>query len=112
MQADRVNPGDLDTLITVQAFSQVRGSQGQKSKTYTTYRKVWAQVTPATSEAVSDGNYEATTTVTVTLYKITELTTRWRLIINGVSYEITSIDTLSRWSPYCVITARTISNNG
>ena len=108
MQNNRVNPGELDTKITVQAVSQTRGDQGQKSRSFVTYGEVWAKVEPLTDESVSDDNYEAVTSVSVTLYKIPALTTRWRLVIGGVPYEIASIDPISRYSAFNILTARTI----
>lgn len=108
MENNRVNPGELDTLITVQSVSQSRGNQGQKSRSFVTYGRVWAKIDPLTDESVSDDNYAAVTTVTVTLYKIPALTTRWRLVIDDVFYEILSIDPISRWSAFNILTAQTI----
>lgn len=108
MENNRINPGELDTKITVQSVSQTRGGEGQKSRAFVTYGDVWAKVEPLTDESVSDDNFEAVTTVSVTLYKIPALTSRWRLLISGVPYEIVSIDPISRWSAFNVLTARTI----
>ena len=109
MQNERYNPGDLDTRITVLSVTQTRGDQGQKTKAASVYGDVFAQVIPTTDDFVSDDNYEALTTVSVKIYKIPALQTQWRLRIDGVEYEITGIDPISRWSPFCVLTARTIS---
>lgn len=108
MENGRYNPGELDTRITVLSVAQTRGTEGQKTKAQQTYGDVFAKVTPVTDDFVSDGNYEALTTVSVLLYKIPTMTTRWRLLIGGVVYEITAIDPISRWSPFCSVTARTI----
>jgi head-tail adaptor len=109
MQNERYNPGELDTRITVLSVTQTRGDQGQKTKAPSVYGDVFAKVTPSTDDFVSDDNYEALTTVSVLIYKIPALQTQWRLRIDGVEYEITGIDPISRWSPFCVLTARTIS---
>lgn len=109
MQNDRFNPGELDTRITVLSVAQSLGDEGQKQKTPSVYGDVLAQVVQSTDDFVSDDNYEALTTVSVKIYKIPNLTTRWRLRIDGIEYEIIAVDPISRWSPVCVLTARTIS---
>ena len=109
MENGAYNPGELDTLITVLSTTQTLGTEGQKTKAQSTYGDVYAKVSPITDDFVSDENYEALTTVSVLLYKISTMTTQWRLIIGGITYEIIAIDPISRWSPFCSVTARTIS---
>lgn len=108
MENGRYNPGELDTRITVLSVSQTRGTQGQKTKAQNIYGDVFARVSPITDDFVSDENYEALTTVSVLMYKIPSMSTQWRLSIGGVVYEIIGIDPISRWSPFCSVTARTI----
>lgn len=109
MENGRYNPGELDSRITVLSVTQSRGTQGQKKTTTATYGEVYAKVTPVTDDFVADDNYEALTTVTVLMYKIPAMTTRWELVIDGIKHSIISIDPISRWSPFCNVTARTIS---
>ncbi len=108
MEANRINIGELDTMITVVAITQTIGAQGQKKRTTSTYGQVWAKLEPLTDETVSDDNLEAVTSMQVTIYKIPSLTTRWQLVIDNVSYEIRSIDPISRWSPFCTLSINTI----
>ena len=108
MENGRYNPGELDTRITVLSVTQTRGTQGQRTKSPAVYGDVFAKVTPVTNDFLSDENYEALTTVTVLMYKIPAMSTQWRLSIGGVEYEIIGIDPISRWSPFCTVTARTI----
>lgn len=108
MEENRINIGGLDTMVTVVAVAQTIGNEGQKQITTSTFGKVWAHLDPLDDEAVSDDNLEATTSVAVTIYKIKNLTTRWQLIIEGVTYRIRSIDPISRWSPFCTLTASTV----
>ena len=108
MENNRVNPGELDTLITVQSVTQTIGERGQKKTTVTKYADVYAKLDRMITEAVDDDNLESGETVDVTMYKIPTLTTRWRLVISGVPYEITAIDPISRYSAFNVITAKTI----
>ncbi len=102
------NIGDMDTIITVQSVTQTIGERGQKKVTVTKYADVYAKVDRRTNERVDDGNLEAGESVEVLMYKIPELTSRWRLLIDDVPYEIVSIDPISRISNLNVITARTI----
>lgn len=102
-----VNIGELDTLITVLATYQERGPEGQKRIRTGEYGKVYAKVERASDEFVTDGNLESQTSVSVTIYKIPGLTLRWKLVIDGATYEIRSIDPISRLSNFCIITAQT-----
>lgn len=102
------NPGQLDTLITVLAVTQSRGAQGQKQTTTSVYSQVYAHLEPETNEMVSDDNLEASTTMAVTIYGIPEMTTRWKLVIKGVTYEIVSIDRQDRLSHYYTLSVKTI----
>ena len=102
------NPGKLDKLITVLSVTPSRGAQGQKKVTTATYGRVYAHVEPVTDEMVSDDNLEASTTMAVTIYKIPSMTTRWKLLIDGVTYEITSIDRQDRLSNYYTVSVKTI----
>ena len=108
MENSKINPGEFDTKVNVVSVTQSLGPQGQKRRTVESCGDVWALVEPLTDEMVADDNFESATSVRVTMYKIAGLTTRWQLVIAGVTYEIRSIDPIERWSPYFVLTARTI----
>jgi len=105
----RSNIGELDTLVTVQSCTIGRGDRGQKTYTFTEHSKVWAKVDRVTDEFVGNSNLESSRKLTVTIYKIADLTTRWRLLVGGVPYEITSIDSISRFSPLCQLTVGAIN---
>lgn len=108
MEEHRINIGELDTLITLVEVTQTIGTQGQKQRTESDYAEVFAYIEPLTDEMVSDDNLEARTSLSVTIYKVPRLNTRWLLRIDGVPYEIRSIDPISRWSTLCTLTAYTI----
>lgn len=103
-----INIGDLDTLITVQSVTQTLGDKGQKKVVVAKYADVYAKLDRRINESVEDGNLEAGEVIDVAMYKIPELTTRWRLLISDVSYEIISIDPISRLSSLNIVTVRTI----
>ena len=102
------NIGEMDTLITVQKVVQTLGDKGQKRVTVTKHSDVFAKLSRRTNETIDDGNLESGEVIDVLMYKIPALTTRWRLLINGVPYEITGIDPIDRFSSLNIVTVRTI----
>lgn len=105
---NRINIGELDTLVIVQSVTQTRGARGENQTTFTEYSKVYAKVEKVTSEMVNDENLEAGRSISLTIYKIPALSTRWRIVISGTPYEIRSIDTISRISPLCTLSLAAI----
>lgn len=105
---NRVNIGELDTLVTVQKAVITTGKQGNKKMSFSTHSKVWAKIERNINEMVSNGNLEEGNSIEMTCYKIAELTTRWRVIVGGIPYEVTAIDPISRVSPLNVLTLRAI----
>ena len=105
---NRVNIGELDTLVTFYSVERTIGDQGQKTVRRTQHCRLFAKLEPLTDEYVSDDNLEARTGMTVTTYKVPGMNTRMELEIGGVPYEIKGIDPIDRMSPFCIITASTI----
>ena len=105
----RFNLGQLDTLVTVKKGTQSTGSQGEKKFTYIFFRDVYAKVERNVSEIVANTNLEEGDYVQLTIHKIPELTTRWRIVLEGRDYEITGIDPISRVSPVCVLSIHSIN---
>lgn len=103
-----VNIGTLDTLVTVQKCVISYGSEGGKTYTFTDFRDVYGNVDRRISEQVSIGNLEDGDYIALTIYKIPELTTRWRVKIDGQAYEITAIDLIERISPFCTLTLHAV----
>ena len=56
------------------------------------------------SENVTNTNLEQGVDITLTIYKVAALTTRWRVVVEGKAYEVTGIDPISRVSPLCHLT--------
>lgn len=106
---NKINIGELDTLVTIQSVTQTRGSQAEVIETFTDIAKVYAKVDRRVSESVNDDNLESGRRIALTIYKIHNLSTRWRVIIGGVPYEILSIDDISRISPLCTLTLGSIA---
>lgn len=101
---NKINIGELDTLVTIQSCELTIGHQGQKTKVFADKGKVWAKVERNVDETIGESNLEAGQSILLTCYKIAGLTTRWRVLVEGKPYEIRSIDPVSRVSPLNILT--------
>lgn len=99
-----INIGELDTLVIIQRCVTTQGAQGNKKTEYFEHSKVWAKVERNVNEMVSNSNLEESNSIELTCYKIPELTVRWRVIVDGIPYDITAIDPISRVSPLNILT--------
>lgn len=104
MESALTNIGELDTRIIVQECVITTGAVAQKRYTFGNDRVVWAKLTRNIDESVVLGNLDQQSSVTATIYKIDGMTTRWRVLIDGVPYSITAIDPISRYSRLCRLT--------
>lgn len=105
---NNINIGELDTLVTVQRCSIELGAQGNKRMVYSDHSRVWAKVERNINEMVSNNNLEEDNSIELTLYKIPGLDRNWRIVVEGVPYQITGIDPISRVSHFQVLTLRGI----
>lgn len=105
---NKLNIGELDTLVKVLRYTETKGSESELVKTWVEHSSVFAKVDRETSEQISMGNLEERQVLTVTMYKIAALTTRWRIQVAGQQYEISDIDPVSRISPLCILTVYAI----
>ena len=106
---NRVNIGELDTLVTVRSCVITSGQEGAKQFTYSHFRDVYAKVERNVNETVANTNLEEGDYVQLTIYKIPQLTTRWQIVLEGREYEITGIDPISRVSPVFVLSIHSIN---
>lgn len=100
--------GELDTQVELQKMGQKIGSQGQKSWAIISRSIVWAKVERNVNEAIGDENLEANASLTVTIYKVSDLSTRWRVVVEDKTYEVRSIDPISRASLFCTLSLSAI----
>ena len=98
---NRINIGELDTLVLLRSCVISYGAQGAKKYAFQDYAEVYAKVDRNVSENVTNTNLEQGVDITLTIYKVAALTTRWRVVLEGKTYEITGIDPISRVSPVC-----------
>ena len=105
---NRINIGELDTLVTLLAPAATLGSEGEKKSTYSSYSSVFAKVDRDTTDSLAYDNYDGRDNVSLTIYKVKAMNTRWQVVIDGKTYEILSIDQVSRVSPLCVLSLQSI----
>lgn len=108
MMVDNVNIGEFDRLVTLQKCVITTGPQGQKKSSFADFAKVFAKVERSDSETIMDDNLESDKSLVVTTYKHNEVTTRWRVVVDGLAYEIRSIDNGNRMSPFMRLLIKTI----
>jgi len=105
---NKLNIGEMDTLIQLVPMTQSTGAEGEKVWTAGTPRNVFAKLESNIDETIGDSNLEADRIVVATVYKVPDLNTRWRVIANGQTFEIRSIDPISRVSPLCQLTLNSL----
>lgn len=103
-----INIGELDTLVLLRSCVISYGTQGAKKYTFQDYGQVYAKVERNVAEAVTNTNLEEGQNITLTVYKVKDLTTRWRVVVEGRAYEISAIDPVSRVSPLCHLTLHAV----
>lgn len=105
---NKLNIGEMDTLIQLVPMTQSTGAEGEKVWTAGTPRSVFAKLETSVDETIGDSNLEADRVMVATIYKVPDLNTRWRVTANGQTFEIRSIDPISRVSPLCQLTLNSL----
>ena len=105
---NKINFGELDTLVLLRSCVITYGTQGAKKYTFQDYGQAYAKVDRNVAEAVTNTNLEEGQEITLTIYKVQDLTTRWRVVVEGRTYEISGIDPVSRISPLCHLTLHAV----
>jgi len=102
--------GELDTQVTLQSVSQGHGTRGEITTVYSQVCQPWAKVEANLDETIANDNLEQGRSYRVTLHKADagSATTRWRVVIDSVTYEVRSIDPIDRMSPFCILTVYSI----
>lgn len=101
--------GSMDTLIEIQQGKVVTNSVGAKRYVFELHSRVFASIDASDTEGVSNGNLAEGASLSVTIYKIGGLDTRWRVVIAGKPYQIDSLDNISRTSPICTLRVSSIN---
>lgn len=105
---NQINIGELDTLVTLFAPVAGRGPEGEKYAIFEEHSEVFAKVDRDVTDQLSFDNYDGKDNVTLTIYKVGIMTTRWQVGIEGRRYEILSIDPITRVSPLCLVNVQSL----
>lgn len=105
---NNINIGELDTLVTLQKGVVTTGAQGNKRLEFSDHSRVWAKVERNINEMVANSNLEEGNVIELTCYKVKDLDRNWRVLVDGLPYEITAIDPVSRVSPLNILSLRGI----
>lgn len=103
---NNINIGELDTLVTLEKGEVTAGAQGNKRLEFSFHSRVWAKVERNINEMVGNSNLEEDNSIELTCYKVKDLNRNWRVIVDGLPYEITAISPISRVSPLCVLSLK------
>jgi head-tail adaptor len=106
--ADKVDIGRFDEIVELLECHTTRGTRGEKIETYVPERKTVAHVEPATSETDADSNIYSGRSIVVSMYAVPEMSTRWRIAWRGTPYNIKTIDTIDRLSPFVRVYAQEV----
>lgn len=105
---NKINIGELDTLVSLLKGEVTTGAQGNKRFEFSEHSRVWAKVERNINEMVANSNLEEGNVIELTVYKVRDLDRNWRVIVDGLPYEITAISPISRVSPLCVLSLKGI----
>ena len=91
MAEEYINIGDFDTLITFLREEKRRGDRGQTSKSFEPDGEEYGSVEiDSAEEGEYNENMAAIRRITVVTYP-KDITSKWRLKIEDIEYEITSV---------------------
>lgn len=92
-----MNLGKMDRWVTIQNEVNTQDTDGSYTKTWTTFRQVWAsKVDKSGSEGIEQARDTSTTTTIFKIRYISTLTQKHRISYNGVTYDIEIIKELGR----------------
>lgn len=105
---NRINIGELDTMVALFVPQASRGPEGEKQAQFTMHSEVFAKIDRDVTDQLAYDNFDGKDNASLTIYKVPGMTTRWQVGIDGHMYEILSIDPISRVSPLCLINVQSI----
>ena len=84
--------GKLDRSITIETATLTKNSIGEKTKSWSTFKTVWAQVTPMLGkETLADAQLRAPVMTKFRIRYLAGLKHTMRILHNGEYYDIQSI---------------------
>ena len=103
-----VNIGEFEEIVSLYYCNTTKDQRGAKVEEYIFCGRHMAKVEIGTAESDADFNVYSERTITLTLYKVAPVSTRWRVGWHDRMYNIRSIDPGDRISPFMVITAEEV----
>lgn len=103
-----INPGTFDRIVQLMRFTQTKGPAGDVRKSYAYDSFVYGSVERSTFDESEDDNFTPGTSLVVTTYTKYGITTDWRAVIGGKTYEIVSIDYGARMSKFMRMSLREV----
>jgi SPP1 family predicted phage head-tail adaptor len=92
-----MNIGKLDRWITIQSEVDTQDTDGSYTKTWTTFKQVWAsKVDKSGNEGLEQARDTATTSTIFKIRYLSKLTQKHRISFNGTTYDIEIIKELGR----------------
>ena len=92
-----MNIGKMDRFITIQTETNTQGSSGGWTKSWTTFKQVWAsKVDKSGVEGVDQARDTSTTRTFFKIRYISTLTAKHRILFNGIYYDIEVVKELGR----------------
>ena len=87
-----MNPGELDTLVTIHRATEARAANGSVIKTWADLAQVWASIEPISGrEAVMAQQLQSAVSLKATIRYGTGVTVRDRLMNGSLVYDITRV---------------------
>lgn len=103
-----INIGSFDEVVELLRCETTKDERGAKVETYTLASHRLAHVDLSSSETDADYNVYSERSITVTMYKVKGISTRWRLRWRGRQYNIQSVQPVDRMSPFTIVTAEEV----
>ena len=103
-----VNIGELEEVVILLECVTSKDQRGAKVETYVPRGRYMAKVETDATESDADYNVFSAGAITITMYKVGCVTTRWRLRCRGVEYNIRNIDPGDRMSPFMRLSAEEV----
>lgn len=103
-----VNIGTFDEVVYLYTCETSKDARGAKVESYQCAGQRLARVDLSSSETDADYNVFSERSITVTMYKVCGISTRWRLGWRGHYYNIQSVQPVDRMSPFTVVTAQEV----
>ena len=98
-----VNIGEFEEVVELLRCVTTKDTRGAKVETFTLVGQHMAKI-----ETDADYNVFSAATVVITMYKVKDVSTRWRVRCRNTVYNIRSIDIGDRMSPFMRLTAEEV----